>query len=392
MPRQKLTDRGIRSLKAPASGQLDIWDAHTPGFGIRIGKGGRKAFVVGTRVNCRYRRFTLAPAYPALSLADARVRAAKIIKDAEAGIDPEAAKAAERVAAIRRRRHSFGAVADDFMRDHAKNLRTRGEMQRKLDVELLPHWAERPIASITRADIKALLREKARSSVSAADRLLPLISKLFAWALDEEIIQSSPAMRLPRHGASVERERALSPDEISCVWRAFSGLGYPFGGLLKMLLLTAQRRGEVAGMRWDEVDSDGWLLPAARVKTKQGHRVPLSSLALEVLGGLPRIGELVFSVRGDQPLQAWSRAKVRVDRLCPDVAPWRIHDLRRTAATQMRSLGVDRLVVSKILGHAEGGVTRIYDRYAVDTEKAAALERWANRLRAIVEGRPSHGR
>jgi integrase len=272
------------------------------------------------------------------------------------------------------------------MTDHAKNLRTRAEMQRKLNVELLPHWGDRPIASITRADVKALLREKARSSTSAADRLLPLISKIFAWALDEEIVSSSPAMRLPRHDEAVERERTLSPNEIRTVWQAFGRVGYPFGDLFKFLLVTGQRRGEAAGMKWSEIDEEGWLLPGARAKSKQGHRVPLSSLAREILDGLPRHGELVSTARGDRPLGGWSKAKARVNALCPDVPDWRIHDLRRSVATQLRTLGIDRLVVSKILNHAEGGVTRLYDRYSADPEKTAALERWANRLRAIIAG------
>src|SRR5262249_22760244 len=156
----------------------------------------------------------------------------------------------------------------------------------------------------------------------------------------------SPAVRLPRYGQEQERERTLTPEEIRAVWSAFDRIGYPFGPLFKLLLVTAQRRGEVAGMKWSELDGDGWLLPQARAKSKQGHRVPLSSLALEILEKCPRLGEHVFVARGDKPLQGWSKAKKRADAL---PAAWRIHDLRRTAATQMRSLGIDRLVVSKIL-------------------------------------------
>jgi integrase len=115
--------------------------------------------------------------------------------------------------------------------------------------------------------------------------------------------------------------------------------------------------------------------------------VPLSSLAQEILDTVPRIGEHVFIARGDKPLQGWSKAKARTEVLCRDkVAPWRLHDLRRTTATHMRSLGVDRLVVSKVLNHAESGVTRVYDRYAADSEKAIALQRWASWLHKIIAG------
>ncbi len=388
MPRHKLTDAFLRGSKKIA-GQVDYWDTLTPGFGVRVGYGGRKSFVAMTRIEGRLRRFPLKPAYPVRSLAAAREQAAKIIKDAQRGVDPTAAKAEERRAAIAHRRNTFGAVAADFMLDHAKNLRTREEMQRKINVELLPHWSDRPIVSITRPDVKALLREKARTSPVAANRLLALISKIFTWALDEEIIEASPAVRLPRHCKEQERERWLTADEIRTLWGAFDQLGYPFGEVFKFMLVTGQRRGEVADMKWSEIDRDGWNLPGARAKSSQGHRVPLSSLAREILGSVHRQGEHVFVARGDKPPQGWSKAKARVDALCAEpVAPWRIHDLRRTMATHMRSLGVDRLVVSKVLNHAESGITRVYDRYAADPEKWAAMERWAQRLREIIAGEP----
>ena len=141
-------------------------------------------------------------------------------------------------------------------------------------------------------------------------------------------------------------------------------------------------------MKWSELRSDGWALPGARAKSSQGHLVPMSSLAREILRCVPRVGDHVFAAHGDKALQGWSKAKRRADALCADaVAPRHIHDLRRTAATQMRSIGVDRLIVSKILNHAEAGQTKVYDRFAARPQKAAALERWANRVREIVQGK-----
>jgi integrase len=386
MPRHRLTDVYLKGNRTPTKGQIDYWDTLTPGFGVRVSYGGRKAFVVMTRVNGKLQRFTLG-SYPKLSLAEARDQAERIIKDAAKGISPKEREGEEKRKAQAARRNTFGAVAADFMQDHAKNLRTRDEMQRKLNVELLPHWGDRPIASITRAEVKALLREKARVSPIAANRLLALISKIFTWALDEETIEASPAVRLPRHAKEQERERALTADEIKTLWKALGKLDYPFGAVFRMLLVTGQRRGEVADMKWSEIDGDGWKLPGVRVKSSQGHLVPLSSLAREILRCVPRTGEHVFTAYRDKPLQGWSKAKSKADGLCAEpLAPWRIHDLRRTAATHMRSLGVDRLVVSKVLNHAESGITRVYDRYAADPEKAAALERWSQRLREIVSG------
>ena len=151
------------------------------------------------------------------------------------------------------RLHMFDMVAAEFMADHAKNLRTRDEMQRVLTVDLLPAWGDKPIASITRADVKALIREKARSAPIAANRLLGLISKIFSWALDEEIIEASPAVRIKRPAEEQERERSLTDAEIRTLWPAFTALGYPFGHVFKLLLVTGQRRGEVGGY---EVERD----------------------------------------------------------------------------------------------------------------------------------------
>jgi integrase len=379
MPRHKLTDAFIRNVKPPSAGQVEYWDALTPGFGIRVSYGGRKAFQAMTRINGKLHRFSLG-FYPRSSLADARAQAEQVLRDAARGISPKDREAEEQKQAQAERLNSFRAVAAEFMEDHAKNLRTRYEVQRMINADLLPAWGDRPIGDISRADIKALLREKASTAPIAANRLLSLISKIFTWALDEEIIGASPAVRLKRPSEEHERERSLSAEEIKILWPAFTALGYPFGHALKFLLVTGQRRGEVAGMKWSEINGGGWTLPGSRSKSKQGHRVPLSSLALDVLRESPRVGEYVFTARGGR-IDGWDAAK---QRLAAPIAPWRIHDLRRTFATHLRSLGVDRLVVSKLLNHAEAGITRIYDRYALDAERDAAMEKWAQRLREII--------
>jgi integrase len=139
-------------------------------------------------------------------------------------------------------------------------------------------------------------------------------------------------------------------------------MGYPFGTLYKMALVTGQRRGEVAGMKWSEITNEGWKLPGERAKKGKGHLVPLSSLAREILDGTPQIGELFFRSRTDTSLSGWSKAAKRLQKLCGPMEAWHLHDLRRTMATHMRSLGIDRLIVSKLLNHSEAGVTKIYDR------------------------------
>jgi len=387
MPRAKLTDKYLQSRKrVPAAGQIDYWDQLTPGFGVRVSYGGRKSFQVLTRINGKLQRFTLG-AYPRLSLAEARDQAERMLKDAAKGISPKDRQIQEHQKRRAGQLNSFGKVAAEFMIDHGSKLRTADEYQRTINRDLLPVWGDRPIASITRAEVKALIRAKAQVAPIAANRLASLISKIFNWAVDEEIVGASPAVRLKRTEEH-ERERALSEDEIRVLWPALDRIGYPFGHALKLLLVTGQRRGEVAGLRWSDITGDGWLLPGSSAKSKAGHRVPLSSLALEIIESCPRIGDRVFvGHKGAGAINGWESAKVRAEsfQMSP-IAPWRIHDLRRTMATQMRSIGIDRLVVSKLLNHAESGITKIYDRFSADPEKAAAMERWANHLRAISAG------
>jgi integrase len=371
------TDKMLRGLKPLQAGQYDKWDSKVPCFGIRVGKR-TKTFFVGTRVKGQgFRRITIGT-YPEINLAKARAEAWKIIDDAKQGIAPEQKKKMAE-------KGTFGAIAAAFMQDYAKDHRTRKEMHRKIDVDLA-EWHECQITDIRRRDIKELVRVKARKSPIAANRLLALITKLFNWAVKEEYIEASPALQLDRPGKETERERSLSADEIKIAWAAFDKLGYPFGTLYKMALVTGQRRGEIAGMKWNEVANEGWRLPGERAKKGKGHLVPLSTLAREILADAPQLGEFVFRTRADTPLSGWSKTAKRLQKLCGDMEPWHLHDLRRTFATHLRSLGVDRLVVSKLLNHAEAGITHIYDRYSADPEKSAAVERWANRLREIISG------
>jgi integrase len=380
------TDKTIRGLKHPTKGQVDVWEGgKIKGFGIRVGKE-TKTFFVGVRVNGKYRRISIGQydegGLAGVSLKEARDKAYQIVGDAHAGVAPEVRKKREE-------RGTFGAVAAAFMQDYASKHRTRDEMQRVINRDLA-EWHDRQITEITRSEIKELLRVKARTAPIMANRTKALVSKIFTWALKEEIIDSSPALSLDPPGGSEEdrqRTRKLGTDEIKLVWSSFDKLGYPYGQLFKMLLVTGQRLGEVAGMKWSEIEEDGWHIPNERAKSGKGHLIPLSSLAREILANLPQFGEHVFRSRvQDKSLQSFWTAKAKLDVNIPH---WRLHDLRRTFATHLRSLGVERLVVSKLLNHAEAGVTKIYDRYAADPEKSAAMERWANRLREIISGTPA---
>ena len=417
MPTLTLTDASLKR-KPPASGQTELWDTVVPGFGLRIGYGGKRTFFVMTRISGRQVRRSVG-AYPAVGLADARAAARHMLELAATGLDPKEAVKRAALEEERSRRQLFRTVAEEYLADTGSgggaNLRTQSELRRKLKVDVFPQWGDRPIREITRGDVRELLREKAKQSPIAANRVLALIRRVFAWALDQELIDASPAFRVPRPGQEGERERVLTLDEIHLVWMGCDKLGYPFGPLIKLAILTAQRRGEVAGLLWEEVDGNAWRLPGTRAKSGKGHLVPLSTRAVDLLEKLPRIGDsptLAFttgirkgkSADGEPlppaPVTGWSRVKTRLDGLIAEIVAreaeedldlkkhalpsWTLHDLRRSVATHLRDAGVDRLTVSKILNHAEGGMTRIYDRYTADREKRAALQEWGEKIERLV--------
>lgn len=355
MARKKLTAALVQKAGPPPSGQAqyEIWDTEVPGMSLRIGRGKRRSYYATVRICGRARRFKLGD-HPDISLKTAREVAREVRADACQGIDQKDREVQRRRETERARLNTFGAVASEFIEDYAKKAAPRSwpELQRKIDADLNPNWRDTPVASLTRQDVRRLIRQKARRSPVSANRLLTLANQIFAWAIREDLMEVSPAVGITPE-AETPRDRVLSDDEIEAVWRAFETEGYPYGPLFKLMLVTAQRRGEVSGIKRSEIEGDTWRLPGARTKGGAGHLVPLSSLALEIVHSLPDLGDHLFTSGrrldekgnfSDKPVIAFRKAKTRCD-LVSQVQDWRLHDLRRTAATNMRKLGVDRLTV-----------------------------------------------
>ncbi len=399
----RLTDMTVKQ-RPPDEGYLELWDDLTPGFGLRISPRGKRTFNIQTRVAGKQFRRSIGT-FPAITLKEARAEAKRLLDEAAQGIDTVAMENARQTEAERQadeaqreteraKKNTVRAVSEEFMADYGEKLVTGHEYQRKFDEEVLPHWGHRPIDSITRREVRELIRAKARKSPTASNRLKSQISKFFNWCVDEEILDTSPATRIkgePEH----ERERVLTDDEIAAVWHGADELGGPLGRIVQMMLLTAQRKEQTTEMEWTEIVGNVWMVPGEKMKMKEGLAVPLSEMALEVLARCDRYNttDLVFTSNGETPYSNWSNGKKHLDRILEQqgtpVKNWQFRDLRRSAATGMRSLGVDRLVVSKILAHKEGGVTKIYDRYALDPEKRAALVRWAQHVQSLVSGEPA---
>ncbi len=386
MPKTNLTARTLEALKPLARGQVDYWDASLPGFGVRVSPGGRKAWVLMYRIGSRKRRLTLGT-YPPMMLADARDEAKAALLTVQKGSDPAAEKCEWRKA------QTFAQLAELYLEQHAKPNKKSWRLDEKaLWRDVVPRLGNRRAREITRRDIRDLLDDiKARGSPIQANRTFEIMRKLFNWAIAEDYLPDSPCQKISKPAKENRRDRVLKEDEIRAVWQAMEAEQPLVAALFKLRLITAQRGGEVASMRWEDIDfpSSWWTIPGERTKNGLSHRVPLSPLALEILDRLKteRLEPpwIFPSPKPGRHLEHMVQATRRIrKRSGVEFVP---HDLRRTAASYMTGMGVPRLTVKKILNHVESDVTATYDRHSYDQEKRQALEAWGQRLEEIVSGR-----
>jgi integrase len=382
MPTIRLTHRSIEAMKA-GKWMTDYFDDRLEGFGIRVSPNtGRKTFFVRYTQNGRRRRVTLG-AYPKLRLVDARDIARDTLRDVAKGKDPQQEKKAERQAM------TFEELAELYIERHAKVKKKRWrEDQRIIDVDLLPHWRRHKATKITRGDVVELLDGIVeRGSPIMANRTKALISKIYNFGIGRDIVEHNPCFGVPMPAKARQRDRVLSEDEIRAVWRALDDEEPVMAATFRMRLITAQRGVEVLSMRWEDLDGDMWTIPAKVAKNGLAHAVPLSSQALALLDELrPTTGSSRWVFESPRKpgahISAVQKAAYRIAEAADvDFVP---HDLRRTAATFMTSMGISRLVVAKILNHVESGVTAIYDRHGYDAEKREALVVWADHLEKVV--------
>lgn len=405
MPKRALTAAAIDRLKPPTSGQVEHFDASHPGLAFRVSYGGGRSWVYFYRTSGKQRRLTLGT-YPAMSLADAREAWRKARAAVEKGEDPAATKAE----AKKREPDTARSVGEAFIAKYAKpRNRTADEVAGMFALHLYPTLGNRRIETITRRDILDLLDDiEAKTSGARANRVLANIRRLFSWAVERGILEASPAANVKAPGQERTRDRVLSDDELVAFLSACARLGEPFGPPVRLLLLTGQRRDEVASMPWAEINLGNaiWHLPATRTKNRRASDVPLAAQAVAILEGLPRRGPLVFPARFSRdghteprPLSGFGRAKERLDALMTEeldgkpLPDWRLHDLRRTAASGMARLGVAVHVVEALLNHASGaisGVAAVYNRFDYAPERRAAAQAWANYLDSLTAERPAN--
>jgi integrase len=361
---------------------------------------------VVARVDGKQRRIAVGTfaVYPKVD--DARDRARELLQVIAMGGDPTAK--AETVAP--RQVDTVRAVCGTFIERYAKvRYRSWKNTEAMLANHLLPTLGDRDIRTVTRADVRDLLDRLADNGMGiGVNRVLATLRKLFSWALDRDYIERSPAEGLKAPAVEIDRDRWLSDNEVFRVWIAAAGIGDIACALIRTLLLTGQRRSEVAAMKWAEIDLEKqvWTLPREKAKNDEEHDIPLSPQVLTVLTALPRIGPFVFpgrrSCRGGQPVDVpvsgFSKLKATLDQKIETpppagepmpMRPWRLHDLRRTAGTHMSKLGIASGTISKVMNHAEAGVTKRYVRHGFMDEKRVALETWGRKVESLIQAPPA---
>jgi len=389
----KLTLNRIDGLKCP-EGKRDIlvFDDEQRGLGVRITSSGGKTYLAQYAFAGQKRRIPLGSC-GGVSLAKARDAVRAIMGDVAKSIDPAAERKKATVEARRKAAHeamTLSTLLSDWQALHLASKRPSYAVEAVRAVRnAFPRYLDLPAADLSRTAIVKTLDAMARkgSAVMAA-QTAAYGKAAYGWAVKRGALSTNPFSNLPVT-PTVKRERVLSDDELAAIWRATDGAG-PFNGIVRLLILTGQRREEVAGMTWAELSDDlsTWIIPASRAKNGATHIVPLSAQAQDLLRSVPHFGELVFpGLRG--PFNGWSKAKAALD-VNSGVTNWRLHDLRRTNATGLQRLGVRLEVTEQVLNHVSGsraGIVGVYQRHDFASEKRAALEAWGEHVRAIVDGR-----
>jgi integrase len=326
-----------------------------------------------------------------MGIADARQEARRYLGQVASGNDPAVTRAEAKT------EPTFGELADLYLKHHArakKRPRSVAADEYRVNADLLPAWRERKLTAIGRRDVIALLDETVeRGAPIHANRLRALTSTIFNFAIGRDLTEHNPAYKVPRPSDEKERKRYLSDDEVRALWSALEPEPLKVQAVYRLALLTAARRSELLGMAWSELDLDSgwWVLPADRSKRGEEHRIPLGPTAIALLRSLEATRKSPFVFAGGrigQPVANPQKWVLRI-RSRAKLEDFRFHDLRRTAASKMTEIGIERLIVSKLLNHAEGGVTKVYDRHSYDKEKRAALLKWDRHLNAIATGAPA---
>lgn len=434
---RKALSASVINKATPKAKRYAISDVGHPGLRVVIYPSGEKSFVWRyKRMNGQDVALVLGPAAGAgsLTVPQARDAAGEARRQRALGNDPmesrriERAAQAARIAAAekesRRKDAVVSAVLARYYRDRVNAMKSAPELKRLLTKELAP-WARRRIDAIDRADAIKLIDDiKDRGTPVLANRARAAARTFFGWAIDKALIDENPFERTKPVAKEVPRKRYLSDDEIRILWRATEQLDWIWQAFFRLLILTGQRRDEVADCPWIEIDADDalWTLPEARTKNKCEHFVPLAPSVITILRNMPRVqiatevngttklenSPLILTTTGTTPISGFSGAKKKLDKAmkritladaaklgCDPVviAPWRIHDLRRSVASGMRRIGISLDIVERTLNHTSGvngGLVAVYQVDELLPDRRRALELWAAHVVGLTVERESN--
>jgi len=381
MPRlsnSRLTDTLIRNLRAKEN-RYEVFDALLPGFGIRISTSGTKSFIVFGREGTRRTRATLGQ-YPILSLSEAREAAQAALKAMHQGTYH-----------LDRQVTSYDAVLKDWYKRDQKSKKSFREVERAMAAYVSPKLKGKDLRRVERKELIRIIDAVAdKGTQTQAARLRSYISRLFSWSTERGLLDTNPALNLPKVFKEISRDRVLSRDELIKIWHASELITRQFRVIIRLLILTGQRKSEITGMKWSEINfSEGiWVLPSERSKNGKPHIVHLCTLSLKELQRIPRSGELVFSTTGSTPVSGFSNVKKKLDETS-SVFNWRLHDLRRTFATMStETLRLDPHIVDLVLNHQAGtltGVAKIYQRGSYLEERKEVLTQWDEYIKDLTK-------
>jgi integrase len=364
VPNVRLTDISLRSLPSPERGQVDYWDQLLPCFGCRVSQGGTKTFIL-KKDN---RRISIGR-FPVISLTQARTEAKRLLAEHTLG-------------QLRARPISIAAAREEFLADCARKnrVRTVADYRRLLTKYLSFKDA---LQEVSHSDITRRLNRI--GAPSERNHALVAGKVFFNWAVKKRYLSDNPVEGATQH-ATVARSRVLSDEEIRAIWLACDGV---FGTIVKLLILTGQRRGEIAALRREWIDPAKRVitLPASITKNRREHLLTYGTLVSDLLDAVPATVGLLFPARGkDTPFNGFGKCKLALDNRAR-IEPWTLHDIRRTFATNLAALGTAPHVVERLLNHASGtisGVAAIYNRFQYMDEMRAAIALWEQHLGSLL--------
>lgn len=355
----RLTDLLIKQIQFPETGQKTYFDDALPGFGVRVSQGGAKSFVV---MSGRARKLKTLGRYPDLTLSDARKKA-KLVQAVEEPQSPGLPSV------------TFSNARDRFIEDTKARTKTRtvDEYERLLK----RHFPfENELTAVSRKDIVEHIT-KLRNVPSIEQHAFVAIRTMMNWCVRHGLLDVSPVPKL--RFSTHSRTRVLTDDELKSVWNRAQAVGYPYGAIVQLLILTGQRRGEIAGLRRSWIEDDAITFPAGFTKNKREHRIPIGPLTKEIIAAIPGTTDLLFPAKGkgkeELPFNGWSKCKSEFDKPL-SLVPYTLHDFRRTYSSNLAKLDVPIHVTEKLLNHVSGtisGVAAVYNRHSYWEEMISAI-------------------